>query len=320
MKGPGRFLSRENLIHAGWALLLAGVGFLGGRAVGWFTGPDRVIITALPNPPAQVSARLSDEERQAIFDLVSELRSLRTDLGRQLQESRAQTRQAQANVSTLADGVRELTERVAEALEAQNSRGDSERLARLAEEVRQLREEAKRQQTQLKGEDRQAAEATNRLAGTLDSLVGVLEARAAVPIRSREANPIAKPPFSIPTAVKGYQPVAVAKLVTPSCPPTQLSSGAPLQFTFIIRDASLIREATPFFFRAIRLQPDGSPQLQVFEQQYAMRLGTNILDPEISLRPGDYSLSYGYYLRDELGQEFPKYYSQECRVQITAKK
>ncbi len=58
--------------------------------------------------------------------------------------------------------------------------------------------------------------------------------------------------------------------------------------------------------------------VQVVETLFELQEGINETTISPELQPAEYRLSYGFYLNTELHEEFPKFYSRECKLNVRA--
>ncbi|MBE3141789.1 MAG: hypothetical protein IMZ53_14535 [Thermoplasmata archaeon] len=82
MTKPEKFFSKKHLIRAGWAIIIAIVGFAGGLFFSWLRGPDTINVTSTSNKqPVIVRIENSDNNNSkydAYLDAIrEEIRLLR---------------------------------------------------------------------------------------------------------------------------------------------------------------------------------------------------------------------------------------------------
>ncbi len=128
----------------------------------------------------------------------------------------------------------------------------------------------------------------------------------------------AKPLFRFPSKVKGYQPASLFGIKDSSCPPRNITPDATLRIVFRLVDTKILSSGSPLFVRVDRIKADGN-LIQAVETLYDLHDGINditIAPPR--LEPAEYRVSYGFYMRDEIDEEFPKFYSRECKFNVQA--
>lgn len=55
---------------------------------------------------------------------------------------------------------------------------------------------------------------------------------------------------------------------------------------------------------------------QVFYEQYRYEPGNNSLELDVNLQPAKYQLEFGYYVKRDVNEEFPKFYAFSCEFEI----
>lgn len=269
-----QFFGRENLIRAGWVVLL-GVGGFGGAAVYHkFVAPQKFVIDDQGQSPIRVIIAESDMRHSShlpeIDSLTAELKMLRQMYDRQLKQA----------------GKRSPPARIVENSVKSYIDPDAPRLQNLTEEVKRLREAL------------------------------VKEKAPTVPAIQMKGTDLATPPeFQLPPNVKGYIAVRSRGIENMTCPQDVNKKSEPVAITFDVADTKLVKRATPLFVHIIQKRGDGA-LYQVFDELAQLKDGHNKLTFNAEIPAGTYYMEYGYYVRSELNQEFPNYYSHKCNFSI----
>lgn len=276
------FFSPDNVHRAGWSALIALVAFVAGLFVTRGLGPQRVIVeTAPPNQsldvtPASptVSSGVSSED---IRGLTSEMRRLReASEVRPSPEKDTKGSPASKQASRPAVPSSPPPDTI------------SPKLQQLTEEVTRLTKELANQS--------QKSESTST---------------GASGVAKSPSNPPPRPSFSFPKSVKGYRPTPFLDVIDATCPLKTLAKGEPVKVSFSVVNNGLPALTSPLFVRVARMRGKDY-ELQIIERLLEFQPGTNQLSFQFVLEPAEYELSYGFYLRSEIDQEFPPFYGQKC--------
>jgi hypothetical protein len=128
-------------------------------------------------------------------------------------------------------------------------------------------------------------------------------------------NQIQSPKYILPENVEGYSPVAFIGVTDSNCPKTVLKKNEPMIVQFKLLDKSILSRTTPIFFDIVKTTSETSV-LEVFSQQFEIKNGLNIIYALIDLPVGEYQMSYGFFLRNELEKKYPNFYSKKCEIII----
>lgn len=135
----------------------------------------------------------------------------------------------------------------------------------------------------------------------------------------REANPIELKRLQMPSIVGGYLQSSMDAFATSQCPPSSVVSGNIIQCRFTLLgniDTSLL---SPIFLSVYRRDEKGNLTSDVFEQEYKLRSGANLVVFAASFPPGSYQVEFGFYRLDELATKYPPFYQRSCVVTVTEK-
>jgi len=117
--------------------------------------------------------------------------------------------------------------------------------------------------------------------------------------------------FELPSVVHGYTVAPIVGVSKATCPAAKIAAGSEITASFELNDETLFIRATPVRSTIVKVR---SPVdlLQVTESWSNLRAGTNTVSLFPVLEPGSYRLTYGFYLRDAVAVEYPRFYAHEC--------
>lgn len=121
--------------------------------------------------------------------------------------------------------------------------------------------------------------------------------------------------FRMPDTAKGYTSQAIRGVKNSYCPPEKLKSGVPLTGGFELTDSSILNKTSPIIMTVSKIHGPYS-QSQIDYIETPLSLGVNSVTSTAKLAPGDYDVSYGYYLLERLSGEYPPFYSKRCNITI----
>lgn len=130
-----------------------------------------------------------------------------------------------------------------------------------------------------------------------------------------EPNRIQIPPYRKPETVKGYTKASLFGVTEVECPPKLIKKGDIIKVMFKLTDSSLLESITPIHVDIVKPETS-TTTIQVFQQQYEIRRDVNLIQLIVDITPGKYILSYGFFNKNELRQEYPNFYSKECNLTV----
>lgn len=129
-------------------------------------------------------------------------------------------------------------------------------------------------------------------------------------------SPVYFPRFVLPDTVEGYLLANIDNFASANCPPKEIMPGALIDLTIEIVNDSLLKLVTPLFVTLLDVRADRSV-LQVYREQFAVLPGGKNLIRLIANFPyGDYQLIYGFYLKEQLNEKYPRFYGRRCRFKV----
>jgi hypothetical protein len=111
-----------------------------------------------------------------------------------------------------------------------------------------------------------------------------------------------------------WETAAIYGVSGTSCPPAIVRAGEQLSASLTLVDARLRAAASPLHVKVSR-RVFSSGSLTVSDRVQHWVEGVNQLLLEPVAEPGEYELSYGFFLRDEVKDPWPKFYSATCRFE-----
>jgi hypothetical protein len=133
----------------------------------------------------------------------------------------------------------------------------------------------------------------------------------------RDANRIQLKSFRLPSSVGGYLQRSMVAFAISECPPSVASSGDIIQCRFTLLGNIDLSLLSPIFVSVYRRDEQGKVISSVFEQQYELKSGNNLIVFAASFPAGAYEIEFGFYRLDELDTKYPPFYARRCVVTIT---
>ena len=155
---------------------------------------------------------------------------------------------------------------------------------------------------------------TNAIADTLSDTLSI----AAPPdtFETVRISPAYFPRFVLPDTVAGYLLTNIDNFAAANCPPKEILPGALIDLTVQVHDDSLLKVVTPLFVTLLEIRPDRSV-MQVYREQFAVLPGgKNLVRLTAHFPYGNYQLIYGFYLKDQLNDKYPRFYGRRCRFKV----
>jgi hypothetical protein len=122
-----------------------------------------------------------------------------------------------------------------------------------------------------------------------------------------------RPKVKIPA--KRYYISTPNAYLTSKCPKSEIFKGEVVEIEYELLDVNLIKRLTPLFFKVY--QRKGSLSLfQMFDDQYEIKPGKNVIKHVMDYKPGEYTIRLGVYFNDEVNDSVPTFYSKSCEINI----
>ena len=133
------------------------------------------------------------------------------------------------------------------------------------------------------------------------------------------SNPIVSPmsnlKFSMPSVVSGYVDARLNSFGNLSINKTTFDKNESIELSLSLFDVTIIDKATPVFISIVkRVRPTYSEQ--ILSQQYQIIDKNSIFRISANIPSETYELSIGFYLLDEINQEYPPFYSKKYTITI----
>jgi hypothetical protein len=128
-------------------------------------------------------------------------------------------------------------------------------------------------------------------------------------------SPVYSPPFILPDTVEGYILSNIHKFASANCPAKEILRSTLMDLYSQLVDDSLLNHITPMFVYILKMNPDRTV-IQVYREQYTISPGKNLIRFSVDFPPGNYQLIYGFYLRDQINERFPRFYGKRCRFRM----
>lgn len=161
-----------------------------------------------------------------------------------------------------------------------------------------------------------AQEATPDTLSLSDTLADtILSVQTADSTDSVFVSPPYSPRYILPDTVEGYLLTGLGNSVISNCPNKEVLRGASMDIRFEFLDDSLLNVMTPIFVTILEVRPDRSV-IQVYREQFLVMPGKNLIQLQADFPPGSYQIIYGFYLRDQLNDKYPRLYGKRCRIRV----
>jgi hypothetical protein len=261
--------------------------FMGGQLWNWFEGPEEVIVQNVDQFNQKPNETV--EPMTVQFDLGSqkELSLLREAL---LEVKKATDTQTKSQSYQSDQYIQELEARIAQ-LSA-----DQQAAALLALQAWEADDETTTEETD----------------GSVDNLDESITEGMSQWNRDRFKY---RPKYELPTMVKGYRRYSPRFLKDPVCPNQQLLESSFPTISFQFADTSKESLISPLIADIARVKTS-TEVYQVFSEQYKLQPGVNSIELDINLQKAEYILSFGYYIRRNVDEEYPKFYAFTCEFSV----
>jgi len=128
------------------------------------------------------------------------------------------------------------------------------------------------------------------------------------------ANKLVDTLFRLPSTARGYLVSSLAPIARAGCPDSIVDDGGLVTIGFTLFSSVKVDDFSPAILTVIRTTAGG--RTQVFEQQYKLRQGRNLLVFAAAFGPGDYEVGFGVYRRAELQGVYPPWFSRRCPLSV----
>ena len=284
---PRDFFSKDHTIPAIWGIVLLFVGFFGNQFWSAYNGPDEVVIKnvdqinrIVERPLQPTVAQLDPASKEELGQLRQALIDLKT----------ASESQAENEAHRSDEYIKQLESRI-DALRTQQEAGvqDVQVQSRPVEPPPVERDDS------ILPDD---GPSYNELIDDWN--------------RTRL---VYRPKYKLPDVVKGYRRFAPRFLRNPKCPNKTLWESSYPNIGFRFADISEEQFISPLIVTIARINAP-LELYQVFSEQYRLEPGNNSLELDANMQSGKYVLEFGYYVKRDVNEEFPKFYAFECKIEV----
>ena len=190
----------------------------------------------------------------------------------------------------------------------------------MQENVRQLEERieelvAKQARREENSDSRIASELTDRSNPEIEDLPYDSSSASELMEKWNRTRLIVNSRYKLPDEVKGYRRFAPRYIKDPECPNTQIWENTYPKIGFRFTDLAQEQLISPLIVSIARVNAP-LKLYQVFYEQYRYEPGNNSLELDVNLQPAKYQLEFGYYVKREVNEEFPKFYAFECEFEV----
>lgn len=158
----------------------------------------------------------------------------------------------------------------------------------------------------------------NEISQKYNKLINLLDTKGKVD--SLESNsyfiaPILRPKFYMPKIVEGYHLGSMSSFARTDYSIVNIKAGEIATIKLELLDIKWIGKTTPLFV-SIEKKISNNSVLIVWSEQYEIVVQKNIIKFVVDLEKGDYSLTFGFYLKNEINKKYPTFYKKTCKLMI----
>lgn len=148
----------------------------------------------------------------------------------------------------------------------------------------------------------------------VDSINYKIEIKNTVP-KSYITASVLRPKFYMPKIVEGYHQGSISSFAKTECPKKTVKSGEIITLKIDLLDKKWIGKITPLFIDIVKRKSKNSVY-QIWSEQYEI-IGERVMIPFVAdFEKGDYQLTFGFYLKDEINKKYPTFYRRTCNLSI----
>ena len=172
----------------------------------------------------------------------------------------------------------------------------------------------------------------NRSTGKTDTLINILRIESDNPLLRPTPNNssqiqvassipnkgkahIAWPKFQFPEVVKGYKKRSIASFCSINISQQAYHTNEFIEIKLSMFDESIIKRSSPIFVEILERKTESS-FTSIWKEQIKIYSSENVLFVPITFPKGEYKLSVGFYLIDEIHEEYPPRYMKEYKLKV----
>ena len=172
----------------------------------------------------------------------------------------------------------------------------------------------------------------NRHAGKTDTIINILriendnlllkpapnnssQIQFASSAPNKDKAHIAWPRFQFPEVVTGYKKRSIDSFCLVDVPQQTYHPSELIEIKLSMFDESIIRRSSPIFVEVLERKTENS-FASIWKEQVKIYSRENVLFVPVTFPKGEYKLSVGFYLTDEIHQEHPPKYMKEYKLKV----
>jgi|GEM_PF-3968298 len=123
------------------------------------------------------------------------------------------------------------------------------------------------------------------------------------------------PKFQLPSRVKGYTEGKLSSFAKLTLPKTQYHDDEEIQFTIELLDPTILGKISPLIVDVLRKDAEYRYTL-LYNQQFVLQPTNNLVSLIADFGVGKFILQAGFYLVDEVDQEYPPLYRTQIEIEV----
>ncbi len=132
----------------------------------------------------------------------------------------------------------------------------------------------------------------------------------------RDANKIQLKSFRLAQA--GYLQRTMDAYARSNCPQSTATVGDLIECRFNLLGNIETKLLSPAILSVTRRDQTSGSVSYLFDQQYELKSGANLIIFAASFPPGEYQIEFGFYRLDELDTKYPPFYAKRCLITLKA--
>jgi hypothetical protein len=126
---------------------------------------------------------------------------------------------------------------------------------------------------------------------------------------------IQRPQFKLPKIVEGYVEGKTNSFATISINSNEFKRKERVIINLDFFNKSTLEKISPLFIDIVEPKTENSVY-QIWSEQYEINELQNIISFSSDFKPGKYTLTVGFYIKDELNKKYPTRYSKKYNIEV----
>jgi hypothetical protein len=155
------------------------------------------------------------------------------------------------------------------------------------------------------------------LATKLSTQQNVNDKLISLPSKDESLNmaQIKRPKYKMPSIVSGYSQGIINPFASISINNTKFNQKEKISLSIDFYNKSTLEKITPIYVDIVEPKSSNSVY-QIWSEQYEILNTNNTITFSADFKPGNYELSIGFYLIDDLNTKFPTFYRKKYKIEI----